>query len=85
MSARLTVADALATLATFRDALATPQGARLGREIRALLARADEAHNDGDTYAARIVARAFARAEARPPSRARSTPSSRNTRGKETR
>lgn len=61
--------DGLVLLGAIRDALATPQGARLAREIRALLSRADEMAVDDETYSARLVARAFARAEGRLPLR----------------
>lgn len=59
--------DALVFLAVVRDALATPEGARIAQEIRALVMRADEPEADGDTYAARVVARAYARVERRRP------------------
>jgi hypothetical protein len=62
----MSTAEALALLSAVRDALSTPDGARIAREIRVLVARADECEVDGSGYAARVVARAYARAERRP-------------------
>lgn len=58
-----TTTDGLALLAAIRDALATPSGARLAREIKGLLARLDQEDDSAESYAARAVARAYARAE----------------------
>lgn len=62
--------DGLLLLVALRDALATPQGARLAREIRALLKQADDADEDSGSYAARVVARAFARTKQTAPQKA---------------
>ena len=67
----MTTEDVLNALAAARDAMATKAGAQIVREIRALLARQDEAEADGESYAARVVARAHARAEGRVTSRPR--------------
>jgi hypothetical protein len=64
--------DGIAFLAAVRDALATPDGARLAREIRTLAERIDDSGDPNATYASRLVARAYARAETRAVTRKRS-------------
>lgn len=69
----MSTADVLAILAAVRDALATPEGVRIAREIKTLVARSEESEVDGDSYAARVVARAYARVEGRQQRRGRRT------------